>query len=93
MDLFPEDGGWLGPAHGQLQGQLAPEAVAMETQTDVLLNSYFICGFSAECHSGAGQDRGWEGWGLRAASGREERAPARPLGLALASLQETTQRH
>lgn len=39
VDPFPGDAGWPGPARGQLQGQLAPEAVAMETQTDVLLNS------------------------------------------------------
>lgn len=32
----------------QLSGQLAPEVVAMETQTDVLLNSSIICGFSVE---------------------------------------------
>lgn len=53
----------------QLPGQLAPEAVAVETQTDVLLNSKIICGFSAECPSRAGQDGGWGG------AGAESKAP------------------
>lgn len=66
MDLCPPPSwgrlalaSWLGlPA-----GRLAPEAVAVETQADVLLNSSVLCGFSVECPSLTGQDGGWEGWG------------------------------
>lgn len=41
----------------QLPAQLAPEAVAVETQTDVLLNSHMMGGFPAACPSRAMSQR------------------------------------
>lgn len=87
LSSVPTGGGAGLALRCQLPAPLAPEAVAVETQTDVLLNSNMTCGFSAECPSRAGQA------GRVETEQPRQGAPPRPPGLPWPRHSEVIQRH